>query len=118
MRSAELLVYGIEGKAADRLQSFAQDQGLWFRPITGLKPLLSLLRKGSRGTLVVRVGRDLREELDMVRRAADGFPELKIVVLSDADQPHLEGLAYDLGATCAVFPPQGNEELIAFLRQS
>ena len=117
MRSSELLVHGIEGKAGERLQSFAQDHGLWFRPITGLKPMLSLLRKGSRGALIVRLGRDLREELEMVRRAAESFPEIKIVVLSDADQPHLEGLAYDLGATCAVFPPQGFEELIEFLRR-
>ncbi len=115
MRSAELLALGIEGPLSDRLAAWSHDHGLWYRPLQNASALTNLLRKGSRGLLLVRVGRDLVGELETLRDAAHEFPEVTTIAFGDRDHPLLEGLAYDLGASAVVFPPSGVEELFELL---
>jgi len=115
MRSTELLAYGIEGTLHDRLAAWAQDHGLWFRTVQHAAALQNLLRKGSRGLLLIRVGRDVVDELTLLEGAAHDFAEVTVIILGDLDYPLLEGLAYDLGASAVLFPPRGVDELFEVL---
>ena len=115
MRSAELLALGVDGPLSDRLAAWSHDHGLWYRPLQNASALTNLLRKGSRGLLLVRVGRDLVGELETLRDASHEFPELIRIAFGDLDQPLLEGLAYELGANVTIFPPSGVDELFEAL---
>ena len=115
MRSTELLAFGIEGPLHDRLAAWSQDHGLWFRAVQHAAALQNLLRKGSRGLLVIRVGRDVVDELTLLQGADRDFSEVTVVILGDLDYPLLEGLAYDLGASAVLFPPRGVDELFEVL---
>jgi hypothetical protein len=114
MHSAELLAFGVEGPLHNRLTAWAQDHGLWYRPLQHAAALQNLLRKGSRGLLLIRVGRDLVGEMDLLAAARD-FAGVMTIVLGDLDHPLLEGLAYDLGAAAVLFPPRGSDELFEIL---
>ena len=115
MRSAELITFGIEGVLSNRLGAWSQDRGLWHRPLQHASAVANLLRKGSRGFFLLKVGRDLVGELELVREAAQEFPEVAVIVLGEQDHPQLQGLAFDLGAAAVVFPPTGIEELFETL---
>lgn len=115
MRSAELLAYGVEEPLSGRLAIFAQDHGLWYRPVQHEAALRSVLAKGSCGIVLIRLGRDLSEELRMVREVVNRVGDVTIIVLGDDDHPLLEGMTYDLGATAVLFPPRGVDELFEML---
>jgi len=115
MRSAELLSFGIDEPLSSRLAAWSQDRGLWYRTVQHESALRNLLAKGSRGILLLRIGRDLADELHLLRDVADEFAEVKVIAFGDLDHPLLEGLAYDLGATAVLFPPRGVDELFEML---
>jgi hypothetical protein len=115
MRSVELLAFGIEGTLGHRLTEWAHDHGVWYRPVQHLAALHNLLRKGSLGLLLLRVGRDLLGEMELLHDAAQTYSEVMTIVLGDVDHPLLEGLAYDLGASAVLFPPRGSDELFEML---
>ena len=98
MRSAELLAFGVEGTLNDRLAAWSLDHGLWYRPVQQASSLRNLLRKGSRGLLLVHLGRDLPGEFEVLRDTVREFHEVTAIAMGDVDHPLLEGLADDLGA--------------------
>lgn len=114
MRSAELLAFGVEGTLSDRLAAWCLDRGLWYRPVQQGSALRNLLRKGSRGVLLVRLGRDLAGELELLRDGTHEFGELTTIVMGD-EHAIVEGIAYDLGANAVIAPPRGVEELLEIL---
>jgi hypothetical protein len=115
MRSTELLAFGVEGTLSDRLAAWALDRGQWFRPVQHASALLNLLSKGSQGVVLIRLGRDIVGEMELLQTAAHDFSGVTIIVLGDLDHPLLEGLAYDLGAGAVLFPPRGVDEMFEML---
>jgi hypothetical protein len=103
MRSVELLACQVDEPLADALARWATPHGVWLRRLAAPDALLNLLRGGSRGVVVLRLGRDLARELDMLRAVVDGFPGVSVVVLGEVEHPELEGLVYELGAAAAIF---------------
>src|SRR5438270_409550 len=87
-----------------------------------LAAFLRLLRGGGPAILVIRVASKLdvsaaaeereaeqrrRERaLRLLERAAWLRPETQIIAVSDVADDSLAGLAWELGATCVLFPPQ------------
>jgi hypothetical protein len=61
--------------------------------------------------LVLKLGRDLEKELSVLEQATRLYPETPAVVVGDAVNAVLEGLAWDLGASYVLFPPQPREQL-------
>ena len=118
MRSAELLAFGVEGTLSDRLAAWALDRGLWYRPVQHAPALRNLLRKGSRGVLLIRMGRDLPAEMELLRDAKHEFGELTAIVVGDVDHPLLEGLAYELGASAVMFPTRGVDDMFEMIEIS
>jgi len=117
MRSAELLAHGIEEPLGSRLAAWTLDHGIWYRSVQRRAAVRGLLAKGSRGILLIRLGRDLADELHLVREVADAYADVMVVVLGDLDHPLLEGMAYDLGAAAVLFPPRGIDELFEMLER-
>ena len=96
MHSVELLACQIDEPLADALARWATPHGVWLRRLAAPDAVLNLLRGGSRGVVVLRLGRDLTRELETLRAAITGFPGIHFVVLGEVEHPELEGLVYDL----------------------
>ena len=62
---------------------------------------LDVLREGG-PVLVIRLGRDLYEELALLEQVAWGYPDTRVVVVSSAEHPELASLLWDLGAVCVL----------------
>src|SRR5258708_14797888 len=103
MRHAQILVYESDGRLADLLRPRAE-AGRWgLRELRHLDACLGLMQRGGGTVLVLRVGRDLEQELGLVERAGRLFPDVPVVAVGDADHPALAGLLWDLGARCVLF---------------
>jgi hypothetical protein len=111
MRSAEVITVGVEGKLQDRLREMCLERGWWLRPVTP-EGCLSLLRQGSCGVLVLRLGRHHAEALALLNEAARNYSRVRRVVLSEPNHPQLEGLAWDTGAEAVLSLPQGVVDLL------
>ena len=117
MQQPQILVYGVEGRPAEQLQELARAQRLWLREVSHLQACRNLLRTARPAVLVVRLGRDVERELALVAQVHELFPETATVVLGDADNPPLAGLAWDLGASYVLFPPAPAEMLPGIVLQ-
>jgi hypothetical protein len=105
MRHAQVMVYESDGRLAELLRPHAA-AGRWnLRELRHLEACLGLLQRGGGSVLVLKVGRDLEQELDLLERAGRLFPDVPAVVVGDSDHPALAGLVWDLGARFVLFPP-------------
>ena len=111
MRHAELITYGIDVEAAERLEALVRDRGVGVRATRHVKACLNLLRQGAVGVLLLRLGRDLETEFGLLAQVTQQFPQLSTVVWGDADHPRLVGLAWDLGASSVFLPPHDLDHL-------
>jgi hypothetical protein len=111
MRHAQILAYGLEDRLAEVVQEIAQSRALWLRHVSHIKTCLSLLRRGSAGVLVLRLGRNLDQELTLLEQVTHLFPATRTIVVGPVDNPSLAALAWDLGAAYALFPPQPIEAI-------
>jgi hypothetical protein len=111
MHQAQLLAYGLEGRLAEILQEVADARALWLRPVRHPKTCLNLLRQGGPGVLVLRLGRDLDQELTLLEQVTHFFPATRVLVIGPAPHPALAALAWDLGASYVLFPPDALERV-------
>ncbi len=111
MRYPQLLIYGGDARL-NALLAPAAEAGRWrLRNPRDLAECLEVLPRGGPGVLVLRLGRDLEGELTAVERVRREFPSTAVVVVGDAEQAALAGLAWDLGVRYAHFPPLPRELL-------
>jgi hypothetical protein len=115
MRSVELLACQIDEPLADALARWSTPQGFWLRRLAAPDAVLNLLRGGSRGLVILRLGRDLARELETVRTIVDGFPGVRVLVMGEVEHAELEGLVYDVGAHAAIFGRDEIDRLLAWL---
>ena len=111
MRRAQVIVYETDGRIAQMLRAHGAAHGWWLRPVRNPARVLSLLHHGEPGVVVLKTGRDLEREFAVLEKISRSFPDVATVVVGDADQPALAGLAWDLGARFVLFPPQPREQL-------
>lgn len=117
MRNAQLITFGVDDDAAERLQPLLRDRGVGLRITRNPKACLNLLRQGAVGVLLLRVGRHLESEFALLAQVSRLFPEVAAVVWGDADHPRLAGLAYELGARAVLLPPLDQDRLHDVLRR-
>jgi hypothetical protein len=110
MHHAQLIVYGVEGRLAELLGALAHERALWLREVRHVKTCLNLLRRGA-GVLVLRVGKNLDQEMILLEQVTHLFPNAKTIVVGPVDNPALAGLAWDLGAAYVLLPPQPIETI-------
>jgi hypothetical protein len=111
MHRAQVIVCESDGRLAALLRETADTRGWWLRAVRRAARVPGLLRPGEPGVVVLRAGRDLEQEFAVLERISRQFPATASVVVGDADQPALAGLAWDLGARFVLFPPLAREQL-------
>jgi hypothetical protein len=104
MHLPQVVVYEPDGRLAAQLRPLAERQAWSLREPRQAEACLRLLPAGEPGVLVVKLGRDLEDELGLVQRARQLSPATGIIVVADSDHPRLAGLAWDLGATLVLTP--------------
>jgi hypothetical protein len=107
----QIVVYEWDGRLAALLRTTAEERRWALREPRQAGACLRLLRRGGPGVLVLRAGRNLEQELGLLERAAWLFPDVPAVLVGDAEQAVLTGLAWDLGARCVLVPPHPRERL-------
>jgi hypothetical protein len=103
MRQAQILVYEVDGRLAQLLRPVAEAHGWRLRELRHAEAVPEVLREGG-PVLVLKLGRDLYEELALLERVSWGWPETAPVVVSNADHPELTALLWDLGAAAVLLP--------------
>jgi hypothetical protein len=104
MQQTQILTYGVNGVLNERLRELAQARRVWLRETSQLAACRNLLH-ASPSVFVLVLGRDLENELALLELAHAALPETATIVIGEADNPALAGLAWELGATFALFPP-------------
>lgn len=104
MRQAQVLVYELDGKLANVLRPVLEPQGWRLRELRNPPAVLEVLREGGE-VLVLKLGRDLYEELSLLEQVRWAYPETHIVVAAVADYPELTGFLWEIGAHFVLLPP-------------
>jgi DNA-binding NarL/FixJ family response regulator len=113
MHYPQLLIHETDGTLAAELRELASKKQRWsLREPRQREGCLRLLQRGGPSILVIKVGRDVENELTLLDQVSWLSPETRIVAVSDTENPLLADLAWDLGATFVLFPPQPRERLV------
>jgi hypothetical protein len=118
MRHPQLIVWEADGRLAALLRPLAEGQRWAFREVRQGDECLRLLERGGPAVMVVRIGRDLAREFDLIERLGWHHPAASTVVVAEANHGRLAGLAWELGAAYVHLPPasmEGLREVVAGL---
>jgi DNA-binding NarL/FixJ family response regulator len=115
MQQTQVLTYGIAGVLAERLRELAQTQRIWLRETSQLAACRNLLQTSPPTVFVIVLGGDLEKELALLELVHASLPSTATIVIGEADNPALAGLAWELGATYALFPPTPVERITEIL---
>jgi DNA-binding NtrC family response regulator len=111
MHRAQVIVYETDGRITQMLRAHGGAQGWWLRAVRNPERIVSLLHPGDTSVVILKTGRDLEREFAVLERISRAFPETATIVVGDAEQPTVAGLAWDLGARFVLFPPMPREQL-------
>src|SRR5947209_1424704 len=106
MRHPQVLVWEGDGRLAAQLRLLAEEHRWVLREPRQAGAVLRLLRRGGPGVVVIKAGRDLERELTLLERVAWQFPDAGTILVADSEHARLAGLAWDLGASFVLAPPQ------------
>ena len=115
MQQGQIVTYGIDGVLAERLREFAQTRRLWLRETNQIAACRSLVGAAGPPVLIMALGADLERELTLLEHVHMAKPATAIIAIGEADNPTLAGLALQLGATFALFPPTPVEKIFDIL---
>ncbi len=111
MRHTQLITYGVDEAAAERLTALVRDRAVGLRVTHNAQACLNLMRQGAVGVLLLRIGKNLESEFTLLAQVAQQFPQIAPVVWGGADHPRLAGLAWDLGAQAVLLTPGDHDRL-------
>jgi hypothetical protein len=117
MRYPQVLIYENDGRIAELLRREGKPRHWSLREPRRPEACLRLLQRGGPSVLVLKLGRDLLQELTLLDRVSWLFPDTATVVIGDSGNPVLAGLAWDLGAAFVLFPPLPRYSLIEVIGQ-
>ena len=105
MHQAQIVTYGVEGVLAERLHELAETRRCRLRETNQLAACQNLVQSLAPSIFILRLGRDPERELALLEWVHASLPATATIVIGEADNPVLAGLAWELGATFALFPP-------------
>ncbi|HWY86895.1 MAG TPA: hypothetical protein VNX28_09230 [Gemmataceae bacterium] len=111
MHRSQLLAFGLEERLTELLRELAQARSLWLREVRHVKTCLNLLRPAGAAVLILRLGRNLDQELSLLDQVTYLFPGTRAIAVCPTDNPPLAALAWDLGAAYVLSPPQPVERI-------
>ena len=112
MRFPQLIIYETDGRLARMLEATAGTHRWALRQPRRVESCLRLLRQGDPAIVVAKLENDLESAFALIEQTAWLFPDVAIVVVLDRDEAMLGELAWDLGATFVLAPPQPRERLL------
>jgi len=122
MHHPQIVVFERDGRLAQALTTLAETERWTLRESRQVEPCLRLLRQPGPGVLVVKVVKPAERDLALVEQATWQMPNVPVVVVGDVeDAAVLAGLAWDVGASYALFPPLSRDllpEVVAGLMRS
>jgi hypothetical protein len=110
MRHPQIVVYEKDGRLKRLLEQTAEGRRWALREPRQAEACLRLLAEGGPSVLVVKAGRDLERELELLGRARR-LPATAAVLVLDGGPAAPAGLAWDLGADYVLVPPQPTDRL-------
>src|SRR5262245_31001638 len=113
MRHPQLIVWEADGRLAALLRPLAEGHRWSFREVRQADECLRLLIPGAPAVVVLRIGRDLTQEFDLIERLGWRHPAASAVVVAEAGHGRLAGVAWELGAAYVHLPPTPREGLVA-----
>lgn len=111
MQQAQVLTCGIDGVLAERLRELAQAHRFRLRETSQFSACLNLVQSSQPSVLILVLGRNLDGELGLLEQVHACCPGTAIIVVGETSNPVLAGLAWDLGASYALFPPTPVERI-------
>jgi DNA-binding NarL/FixJ family response regulator len=111
MRHPQLLIHEGDGRLAAMLRPLAEARKWSMREPARAGDCVGALRRGGPAVVVVKVGRDLEREMTLLEEMHRLRPEAAVVVVGEAVHAPLIGLAWDLGASYVLLPPEPRERL-------
>jgi DNA-binding NtrC family response regulator len=111
MRTAQVLLVANDSRLTAMLERVVSKERCLLRQPRDLGECVELLREGGSTVLVLRVGRNLETEMELLAEVAYQYPDAGIVVVGEAVHASLAGLAWDLGADYVFLLPQPGEML-------
>src|SRR5262245_61322832 len=111
MRHPQIVVYESDGWLAEQVRELARENGWLVRESRQPDACLNLLLEARPAVVLLKLERNLVDELSLLRTLHDRVPDRPVAVFSDvkldnaAQRSSLAGLAYDLGARYVMFPP-------------
>ena len=115
MHFPQILIYENDGRLAELLRREAKPRQWSVREPRRPESCFRLLQRGGPSVMILKVGTDVLQELTLLERVSWLFPDTMTVVVADAADPVLADLAWDLGATVVLFPPQPRHYLVEIL---
>jgi hypothetical protein len=112
MQFPQLIIYETDGRLARMLEATAGTHRWALRQPRRVESCLQLLERGGRGIVVVKVEHDLKSPFTLLQRTSSQFPDVDTVVVLDRDDGLLAELAWDLGSTYVLAPPQPRDRLL------
>jgi hypothetical protein len=113
MRAPQIVVYESERWIAELLRGTAE---VWQWPLRELRDeaaLVRALRQGGPSVLAFEVGPDMERDLSLFGRLTWLCPEATAIAVSNVASDELAGLAWDLGASYVLAPPQPRDALLS-----
>lgn len=107
----QLLVYEADGSLARLLRPLAEKRKWSLREPRRPESCRSLLQRGHASVLVMKLGRDVIHELELLEEVHRLHPTVAAILVSDTNDPTLAGLGWDLGASYVLAPPQPRDRL-------
>jgi DNA-binding NarL/FixJ family response regulator len=111
VRHPQLLIYRGDERLATVLEPRAAAERWTLRKPRDAAECLEALPRAAPAVLVLRVGRDLEDELTALSTVHQNYPDASIIVTGDSEQSALAGIAWDLGARFVLFPPLSRDLL-------
>lgn len=111
MRHPQLLIYETDGRLARVLRPIAAEQRWSCHEPRRSETVLELVQDQGPAILVLRLGKQMEKELELLDQVTQKAPETATVVVGDVENEPVTALAWDLGAKYVLFPPQSRELL-------
>lgn len=127
MRYPQIVIYETRGELASEVADLAREHGWVVRESRQPDACLKLLQADRPSVIILKIERQLVDELTLLTRINELAPESAVIAVSDvklenaAQRSNLAGLIYDLGASYVLFPPLMRttiEDLVLGLMQS
>jgi DNA-binding NarL/FixJ family response regulator len=121
MRHPQVVVYEADGRIAGTIRAAATSRHWSLHEPRRPESCLHLLSPDKPSVLILKLGSDLTGEMTLLERVTWIFPGTAVLVVSDRDDPATIGMAWDLGASYVLSPPQPWQripEIIAGLMES